>query len=333
MDVWEIVELEKKYMTKFQEMFFGEKFIKDIKILENEIKENYDFLIKNYTEKNKFQLAAERIVRQYIYMSGIVETINPSPISSDESFFVNDALINIDVKTTDIVGNSTDVQSGVRISPNQTSIFESGLRGDSDENINFDGYVFEGLQPILKNVNNKIYPNLNYVIDIVYYDDMSNFDLDHINIYSSPNEKVRKYLNINVIQGAKTYKYINKTDIDKGKYNEIFRSKLYDNIPEGIHYKNYGQQKTGIVINPNIPNPVYNSQPITWVIFNKRWTPRICFASSRLLKDKIAKRHDQNSFYYKENNLMWDGWVQKYIGEQNLYLKYNKSKKFGIKLS
>lgn len=125
--------------------------------------------------KNKLKIPAERLVRQYVYknLSDLVKHIYPSALSSACAFITNDAVINIDVKTLDTVGNRGDINN-LQFENNQSS-FEN-LNLDVDPSIPNSGVTVECLLPKEYSYNDEpALPMLSYFFTIVYCDNGQSF--------------------------------------------------------------------------------------------------------------------------------------------------------------
>ena len=62
-----ILDLEKKYMEILDKVFTSERFINDLKKIEEDTQEYYDLLADVWGKKNKIKEASERLVRHHLY--------------------------------------------------------------------------------------------------------------------------------------------------------------------------------------------------------------------------------------------------------------------------
>ena len=106
-----IEDLEKYYMSKISKVIESDKFLKNLKELEEYIKTNYVKLRELTSEENKIKVGVERLIRFYFYTYFEVENIYPSPISSDMAIELEDVILNIDAKTINMITNAGDDKS------------------------------------------------------------------------------------------------------------------------------------------------------------------------------------------------------------------------------
>lgn len=116
-----ILDLEKKYMIILDEVFTSERFIQDLKKIETDTQEYYDLLTDVWGKKNKIKEASERLVRHHLYTNFRgADNFYPFPISCDIALETEDAILNVDVKTIDKIGNGNELTT-TQFEHNQTS--------------------------------------------------------------------------------------------------------------------------------------------------------------------------------------------------------------------
>lgn len=215
-----VLDLEKQYFNIIEEIINSHDFLQDLKHIERETKSNYRLLSKIWDLKNKIKIPCERLVRYHIYKyffdNGKDCSFFPSPVSCDLAIETDDAILNIDVKTDDISGNSGDIKN-TQLEHNQSS-FDNKPIGANNE--------FKGLEAIahlkpIDQYSGKI--NLTYLIKIVYYDDGIDFYISNNNEFPTltltciPNGILSELFDFDLLTNFKTYKYYKKTD---GEYYE-----------------------------------------------------------------------------------------------------------------
>lgn len=272
--IGEILDLEKKYFNIFWELFTSNEFTTDLSIIENEIKLQYEFLQNTWELKNKLKVPAERLVRQYVYknLSHLVEHIYPSAVSSDVAFITKDAVINIDIKTLDKVGNKGDI-SNLQFENNQSSFRNVNL--DISSKYPESGVRVECLLPLQYSYNSSVAkPMLTYFFTIVYQDDNSSFslcrdsNLETIHLKCLPNGFTSILFDYDIVNNFKTYTYLekkhgfepiyltnNKNDVEKKIKEFVKQNPNYDLIN--------GRTKLG-VYSPSQIHPKYNTKGVSW---------------------------------------------------------------------
>lgn len=201
----EILEIEKDYFKKLDEIICSDDFQTDLKNIEEEIQLNYSKLASTWNLKNKIKVAAERLIRHHVYKNLLSEIVGiyESPISSDLGIVFKDCILCIDSKTLDTKGNAQDIRY-TSVEPNQTSFDNSN-------------------HPYIKTVSNletrarkTRLPILTYVIKIIYCDDNVRFDISRTTnagkkpsliLACIPNGELSSLFNKDLIQNFKTYKY------------------------------------------------------------------------------------------------------------------------------
>lgn len=269
----EVLDLEKTYFNLLWELFTSDEFINDLLIIEKNIQDNYDSLEKTWDLKNKLKVPAERLTRHYIYknLSDRIKGIYPFPISSDIAFITDDAVINIDVKTLDIVGNKGDI-SNLQFENNQSSFINNNL--DEDQNVENSGVKVECLLP-----TNFLYENtpktiLTYFLTIIYKDDSYSFNLSHskdfptIQLKCLPNGKISSLFENDIVNNFKTYSYFKKKDgfppIFLTDKKEKVKAKVEDFVKNNPNYTLIkGRTKTGAYSKSEI-HPYYNTPGISF---------------------------------------------------------------------
>ncbi len=201
-----ILNLEKKYFSKLENIFTSDAFLSDLLLIEKEIRENYPKFKETWDLKNKIKIPAERVIRHHMYMqlSDEIRGIYPSPISSDFGVKMDDCVLCIDAKTLDTVGNAGDIRA-TAAEPNQVSFDNSRHK-----------YI-----PTLSNLESIDHysrlPVLTYIIKIIYTDNNYSFTLargDHPSMVLTclPNGELSNLFDKDIIQNFKTYDYYSEKD-------------------------------------------------------------------------------------------------------------------------
>lgn len=269
-----VLNLEKKYFNILWQLFTSNEFIEDLKIIEEEIQKHYSFLEHTWELKNKLKIPAERLARQYVYKNlfTLVKHIYPSPISSDIAFVTDDAVINIDIKTMDTVGNKNDIYN-LQFENNQSSFINKNL--DVDERFPNSGVKVECLLPQEYSYNNEQpLPVLTYFFTIVYSDNKTSFTLNRdeklqtIYLKCLPNGILSPLFDNDLVDNFKTYTYLERkhgfspiylTD-NANEVNEKVKQFVIDN-PQYVLLK--GRTKVG-AYNSNQIHPKYNTNGVSW---------------------------------------------------------------------
>lgn len=296
-----ILDLEKYYFDQLVAIINSENFKSDLKLIEKEIKDNYSEYENVWKLKNKIKIPAERLVRHNIYThwSNIIEGIYPSPVSSDIGIKLNDAIVCIDIKTLDTIGNRGDISS-TQVEQNQTSF----------DNKNY---------PYIKTASNlkaidhySRLPVLTYIVKIIYTDDNYSFKLSR-NRYPSlvvvaiPNGKISKLFDYNIIENVKTYSYYDEND------GEQFKPIA---IPSGLNANEKTEYVENICVNEkgfakiSINRKTAYLDPTTreiWWQTSISKKPYICAVKSvsnaRFINNILKERYDAN-------NDTWNGYVE-----------------------
>jgi len=272
--IGKVLDLEKKYFNILWELFTSKEFIYDLEIIEKEIQKQYDFLQNTWELKNKLKIPAERLVRQYIYrnLSHLIEHIYPSPISSDCAFITSDAVVNIDIKTLDTVGNRGDI-SNLQFENNQSSFNNRNL--DIDEKYENSGVKVECLLPSEYSYNDEPpKPVLTFFFTVVYSDNGHSFklcrdeNLKSIYLKTLPNGIISPLFEYDIVDNFKTYTYLEAKHGFKPVYltddsNDINR-KIIEFCKQNPRYCLInGRTKMG-VYNPDQEHPKYNIKGVSW---------------------------------------------------------------------
>jgi len=297
-----VLDLEEKYFIKIKEILESKQFLDDLLLIEKEIKEKYDEYQSTWDLKNKIKIPAERLVRHHIYMNMFKEItgIYPSPVSSDIGVKANDeAIVCVDIKTLDTVGNSVDISS-TSVEPNQVSF----------DNKNY---------PYIKTVSNlksidhySRLPVLTYVVKIIYSDDNHSFRLSRITkpslvLACIPNGEISKLFDFNIIQNFKTYSYYSSKD--DTAFREIYIPESEKKANYDIFVENQCVGKMGFAkvdLDGKVAYYDHKKQALWWKTSNNK---KPCIravksgSTARFINAVLKKRLDSNG---KE----WDGYVE-----------------------
>lgn len=272
--IGQVLDLEKKYFNTLWELFTSDKFINDLRTIESEIQKQYDFLQNTWELKNKLKVPAERLVRQYVYkdLAHLVKHIYPSAVSSDCAFMTDDAVINIDIKTLDTVGNRGDIYN-LQFENNQSSFENKNL--DVDPNLPNSGVKVECLLPKEYGYDGENpLPMLSYFFTIVYSDDGDSFKLNRddnlqtIYLKCLPNGFISPLFDYDLVDNFKTYTYLS----DKHGFTPIYLTDYWEEVPRRVkefveNNPDYvlidGRTRSG-AFNPEQVHPKYKSAGVSW---------------------------------------------------------------------
>lgn len=201
-----ILDLEKKYFSILEKIFFSKQFVDDLLLIEKEIRENYPKFKDTWMLKNKIKVPAERLVRHHVYMQlhDSITGIYPSPISSDMGIMTDECILCIDVKTVDTIGNAVDISS-TQVEPNQISFKNSNHKYISTVS-NLDAIDHYSRRPVLT-----------FVVKIIYTDDDYSFKLSRSDkptlvLACIPNGELSDLFDYDIIKNFKTYNYYSEQD-------------------------------------------------------------------------------------------------------------------------
>ena len=297
-----IRDLEKKYMDLIWKWVSSKEFEKDLKEIENYIKEHHSDLEIRYQIKNKIQLAAERLISFYIHKNMKVLDIYSSPISSDFAFYTNDCLINIDAKTIDLDGNEND-DKYIQFGPHQISFLNKPLFAKKIKNENFAGItLLPGLEEIDSYSN---LPCLTFFIGITYKDNRQDFNISHLKLSNLPNGIVAKEdFDSDLIYNFKTYRYLKKNAASR--FGEEYLPKNKD-LPISSSWIPFSlrSNKIDTWLDTSLTNPFTNSFAI-WRVIDKRYCICLGGDTGRILPEKIKNRTDSsgnNWIAYRVKNI------------------------------
>lgn len=267
----EILDLEQKYMKIVEDIVTSKSFLTDLKKIESEVQEYYDFFAEVWGKKNKIKEASERLLRHHMYNNfSEYRTFYPSPVSCDIALELDDIILNIDVKTTDKVGNGGELNS-TQFEHNQTSFINSKVGAVGD----FPGWTVKSNLRAIDPRTNK--PLLTYLVKIGYSDDGNgNFKL--INDSSRPSIVV--------------------TCLPNGALSELFDNNLFQNFKDYNYYK----KSDGVY---------YAPKKITFVSEFNSLSERDKYNRIRQIADipdewkEIKTRTNKIGFYDKDKNQLW----------------------------
>lgn len=198
-----ILDLEKKYFDLIFGIFNTRDFEVDLVAMEDEIKNRYNEYANVWNLKNKLKIPAERIVTHYMYkhdhLKNDIVGIYSSPISSDIGLKMNDAILCIDIKTNDIIGNIGDYNKIIAERNQMSFINTSYVNVTTNENL----HTYDEDLPVLT-----------YIVKLGYVDDGNSFSLKTddpsyppIQVACVPNGELGNLFGHNIVDGFKTYHY------------------------------------------------------------------------------------------------------------------------------
>lgn len=205
-----ILDLEQKYMKIIEEIVTSKSFLEDLKHIEKETQEYYELLQDVWGKKNKVKEVSERLLRHHIYLRFIdTERFYSSPISCDIALELDDIILNIDIKTTDKVGNGSELNT-TQLEHNQTSFINEKVLSSGA----FPGFtVKSNLQAVDPRTHK---PILTYLVKIGYSDD---------------NHGTFNFIN------SSNYPSIVVTCLPNGALSNLFDNNLFSNFKEYTYYK------------------------------------------------------------------------------------------------
>ena len=107
-----VLDLEMKYFNILFQVFSKKSFSHSLTHIMIEINSSWQRIHKIWGKSNVVDLAVERLINYKVHndplISPHIQSVYPSPISSDTAFITKDSVINIDSKTTDVYGNPND---------------------------------------------------------------------------------------------------------------------------------------------------------------------------------------------------------------------------------
>lgn len=307
-----ILNLEKKYFKVLENIITSDSFLKDLVLIEKEIRENYPKIKNRWKIKNKIKIPAERIIRHHIYMN-LYDSINgiyPSPISSDLGIKLNDCILCVDAKTVDTISNSVDIDS-TQVEPNQISF----------QNTN---HKYIKTVSSLESIDHySRLPVITYIIKIIYNDDDYSFKLSRgskpsLVLVCIPNGELSNLFDYDIIENFKTYNYYSENENPCFKPKDI--PKKYDTLQKRRKYvedycvNHMGFPKTIIETNKR-SKPAYidvANQVLWWeTTINKKPVIRaVKSGSNARLSNEILKNR------FDSNNIPWNGYKEVEIPDE-----------------
>ena len=297
----EYLDKEIKYFNKLKKIFLSDEFIKRVKDLEKNINDNYDFIKKNNLTANIVDTPLERLLRFYSYKCLSPINTFPYTFGSDVCFETEDAIFNLDAKSTNLVTNSGD-RNDLVVGNNQISFDHIRFDKCQTDNINFDGFILQ------RSLSESYYkkPTLTFFFKMNYSDDNIKFKIIEFSLYTAPNNKVYKYLidNKNLIQNIKSWGYVSS---DKTasilKNNKLKPSKKIKN--SWIEFKIKTRQ---LFFDNKVQNPITNDKYTIRSKQDGKYKVTYSAISARLKKNLLVD-------FYKE-----DGFLKKDLSQKKLNL-------------
>ena len=297
-----ILELEKKYFEEVKEIFSSEDFKQDLKKIERNIQDDYTVLSEHWQVSNKIKTAVERLVRHHMYKNIPPLEVYHSPLSSDLSYYVEDAVLNVDAKTINYVTNKSDANRPA-CEKNQIS-FLNKPKFSSDE--------YEGVRyrPVLPSKDRfKQLPLLTYFIKVIYSDntETSVFKINKVDIYCVPNGDLSELFDYDIIEGFKTYNYVSN-DMSKALGNKY---KPLDKIDSKWIKIKFGDSGKGTYyLDKSIKNPMFiDDKSCCWGKEKNKYRVIIRGGAARLVKESLQNRYD-------EKGKPWSGYYEFSLEEE-----------------
>ncbi len=278
---------ESIYMSKIWRIISSPRFIKDVKNIEDFVVKNYDYLAKNWNEKNKIKVGIERLIRFYFYKQLDTVNIYPSPLSSDLAIELNEVVLCIDAKTIDMKGNAGDDKS-IHFQKNQITFENKALYRRTFNGNDFHGIKFPPhLQPFYKEK-----PCLTFFITVNYHDNYSSFKLSHMSLCSVPHKNiVRDEYNGEIISNYKTYEYIKKV-MAEGLGNQFAPQSTKN--PDWIPFSIKNNNSVDAYYDKSLNHPIYNGFKSVWKKIDGKYMILTYGGSARIDKDILKTRNGAN---------------------------------------
>lgn len=221
-----------------------------------------------------------------------IKKIYASPISSDLAFYTDDALINIDAKTIDLIGNPGD-DNWIQFGPHQISFTNKTFFSRQIGHINFKGMELKpGLPEIDSNTN---LPCLTFFVGITYSDDGNDFDINHIKVTCVPNGKIiREDFKNNVISNFKTYKYLKEHEATKLGTEYIPKAKTIPIPNSWIPFPLKGKGKIDAWLDQTVMEPFDNTRNVVWKILANKYHVCLGGDTARINPDLVKNRKDSS---------------------------------------
>lgn len=290
-------DLEKSYMKKIIDIADTEKFRNDILNIQNFIRNNYEKIQSYSSEKNKVKIAIERLIRFYFYKNLNVENIYPSPISSDMAIECEDAIINIDAKSIDMIENKGDDKS-IHFQKNQINFQNEPVVSLKIYN-QYLNVLFPGRLEAYYNDK----PVLTYFITINYEDlSKEKFIISDYSICSVPHKDIVEsdYEN-KIISNLKTWGYIDKKEVEINYNNNPAYMPQTNINPNWKEYK-YKQSFIWLDETLNHPNQEIGGK-VFWKKIDKKFKIVSFGGSARINKEKLKNRKDSE-------DRCWEGYIK-----------------------
>lgn len=315
-----LLDLEKKYFNFIKTILDSPEFLNDLKKVETNIQNNYDFLSNVWNLKNKLKIPAERLLRYYIYKNEQIVGFFPSPVSGDLAVEVTDAIINLDIKTIDIVGNAGDIET-IQFEHNQTSFLNKNVLSSDI----FTGFKVQANLPTIDSFTKK--PILTYLVKIIYSDNKTSFNIFNqkdyplITLTCLPNGELSDLFDNDLFSNVKDYNYYKKSD---GNY---YNPKYISSKDEYDSLTSYNDKVQLIKSNCQIDDTWKKTQILNKVAFYD--------ASMDKLWVTVLRRPKNSKPYYELNSIASPGTcrfnhidlVDRYDSKNNpwkgIYKKYN----------
>ena len=328
LDPIHIQDLEKKYMSKINEVIHGEDFLKGLKVMEKLIKIRFTTLEKLYPITQFYNHGFERIVK-YSIPKVFAKYPYPNPATSDLAFYPEDAdcILNIDTKVVNEnqASNLIDKDTCVA-SENQTTLSHVA----TDEENKIEGFDFAGVDyksKLLKHDyhydENKLLPILTYIIKCVYDCDHKvnkTFDLKRLDLTCIPHHEVFRYNWPDedcIFPNVKIYGKINEmrgfkklSDKIKRKYTPI-KEDEFDQSNKIQFNKIYGNSNKEFFLDKELKHPLRDKEKhIAWAYadLTKKY-----YAVDNIKTPRLTIKKDR----FDSDNNSWLGHIEKNLSSSS----------------
>lgn len=317
-----ILDLEKKYMQILDNVFTSHRFISDLKKIESDTQEYYELLTDVWGKKNKIKEASERLVRHHLYTNFKgADNFYPFPISCDIALETEDAILNVDVKTIDKIGNGNELTT-TQFEHNQTSFINKPVLAAPP----FPGFKVKSNLQTKDPRTGK--PVITYLIKIGYADDGHGlFRLINENAKPSivltclPNGALSSLFDDNLFSNFKEYTYYDKPDGEYFKPRYITSKDEFMTLTKNVKY-NRVEQTTDIPdswerIDSESKIGYYDTKTkILWYVIPRKSRNHWDMYLTAVKNGNTARFNDEwLTNRYDSNNKPWCGEIKHY----NLY--------------
>ena len=281
-----INQLEEKYTELLWNIIKSKNFQDKLLNIEKSLKKNYNFIIKNWDDKNIVKVAVERLIRFMVYRLDKCIDIYPSPLSSDLAVEFDDVILNVDAKTINMITNAGD-DNAIHFGRKQITFKNKGYGKIPYGKKEF--YLsYEPLLPPLFNEK----PVLTFFITVNYEDNHKDkFNIIHQSLTCVPHKIIAdEKFNNDLIANFKTYEYVSDNNSYGSKYNSR-KSKS----PDWKGPYRITKRSTDIFLDLSLKNPTTNRKGVFWKLIGGKYKAVLRGGGgARIMKKRIKLRENNN---------------------------------------